>query len=240
MHEIKHFFFDMDDTLYDQMEPFRMSLIREGMWTDKEWAEFDRLFKRVRHHSDELWDDYVAGKMTLEETRRLRLILAFAEYDIKVSDELADRLQLAYEAEQRVIQPSAGIVPLLEAIRARGHDIGIITNGPVVHQTRKIDALGVRQFANEGWVFVSDALGMAKPDPRLFAEVNRRTGTKPENCIYIGDNWRNDIVGSCESGWSCVWLNNRGRQPESHHRPTHEVSTIEDMTRKLLGVEVTS
>jgi len=235
MHEIRHYFFDMDDTLYDQMEPFRLSIIREGMWQDKSNAEFDRLFKRVRYHSDELWDEYCAGKLTLEDTRRLRLSLAFAEYGIALTDEQADRLQAAYEREQQAIQPSEGIVSLLQAIRDRGHDIGIITNGPVVHQRRKIDALGVEKFVNEGWTFVSDAVGVAKPDPRLFDEVNRATGTRPEHCIYIGDNWRNDIVGASEAGWRCVWLNNRGRSPETDHRPLHECADIDELTRKLLG-----
>ncbi|EFM12470.1 HAD-superfamily hydrolase, subfamily IA, variant 1 [Paenibacillus curdlanolyticus YK9] len=234
MTEIKHYFFDMDDTIYDQLEPFRLSLVNEGIWVDKDRADFEALYKRVRYHSDELWDDYCAGKLTLEATRRLRLQLAFEELQTPIDDAYADVLQAAYEREQRSIKPYSGILPLFQALREKGCDIGVITNGPVKHQTNKINALGIEPHVNDGWLFVSDAVGIAKPDPRIFHEVNRMTGTLPENCLYIGDNWRNDIVGASDAGWQCVWLNTRGRGPESEHQPAHECADIESLAQWIL------
>lgn len=70
-------------------------------------------------------------------------------------------------------------------------------------------------------IFISDAVGLAKPDPAIFAHVNRVTGTTPENSLYVGDTWANDVVGALTAGWKVCWYNPRGRQPGTDHAPSY-------------------
>lgn len=68
-------FFDLDDTLYDHLVPFREA-VREVLAPDEGKLDYAELFYTVRHHSDLLWPKYLRGEMELEETRVLRLELA--------------------------------------------------------------------------------------------------------------------------------------------------------------------
>lgn len=85
-----------------------------------------------------------------------------------------------------------------------------MTNGPGPHQARKLEALGIGRFIpRERW-FISGEIGAAKPDPALFAHVNRATGTRPERCALVGDSPENDVGGAARAGWRAVWFNPRG------------------------------
>ena len=54
--------------------------------------------------------------------------------------------------------------------------LGIITNGPAQHQWDKVNALGVTEWIPVGHVFISGALGVAKPDKRIFSRAAERMG----------------------------------------------------------------
>ena len=65
-------FFDLDDTLYDQLEPFRNAVEAESETAGQGSDFHERAFRRVRQYSDKLWADYSSGALPLEELRRLR------------------------------------------------------------------------------------------------------------------------------------------------------------------------
>ena len=54
--------------------------------------------------------------------------------------------------------------------------LGIITNGPAQHQWDKVNALGVTEWIPVGHVFISGALGVAKPDKRIFSQCGGKNG----------------------------------------------------------------
>lgn len=213
-------FFDLDDTLYDHLVPFR-DAAREVLPPGPSGPDMAELFYRVRHHSDLLWPKYLNGELPLAETRVRRLELAFEEFGISLSREQAERIQEAYIGRQYTIEMIEGVLPQLERFIQAGYVVGIITNGPEDHQMNKIRGLGVDKLIPPERIFISDAVGIAKPDPEIFAYANRKTGTLPENSLYVGDTWHNDVVGALEAGWQVCWYNPRGREPGTGHTPTH-------------------
>lgn len=212
-------FFDLDDTLYDHLVPFREA-VREVLAPNESALDYAELFYRVRHHSDLLWPKYLHGELELEETRVLRLEYAFAEFGLGLSREQSERVQASYIGRQYTIDMIEGVKEQLERFIALGITVGIITNGPEEHQSAKLRGLGVDKLIPPEHIFISDAVGLAKPDPRIFRYVNKKTGTAPEHSLYVGDTWANDVVGALEAGWKVCWYNPRGRQPGSDHRPT--------------------
>ncbi|GGF82152.1 haloacid dehalogenase [Paenibacillus albidus] len=213
-------FFDLDDTLYDHLVPFREAVrevypLPEGSLNDAD------LFYRVRHHSDLLWPKYLRGELPLEETRLLRIERAFAEYDLHLDRSQAEAIQAAYIARQYTIEMIDGVRAQLERFLTAGHTVGIITNGPREHQMNKIIGLGVDKLIPAERIFISDAVGIAKPDPEIFAYVNRKTGTSAAHSMYVGDTWDNDVVGALEAGWKVCWYNPRGREPGPNHKPSY-------------------
>lgn len=227
-------FFDLDDTLYDHLIPFREA-VREVLQPEESSLSYADLFYLVRHHSDLLWPKYLQGELELEETRVMRLELAFEEYGLTINRDQAVRVQEAYIGRQYQIEMIEGVLEQLKRFLSKGHKVGIITNGPKDHQMNKIRGLGVDRLIPEDMIFISDAVGIAKPDPEIFAYVNRKTGTTPANSLYIGDTWANDVVGALEAGWKVCWYNPRGRQPATDHKPSYIFTSYEEFSSLSIG-----
>jgi putative hydrolase of the HAD superfamily len=83
---------------------------------------------------------------------------------------------------------------------------------------------------------VSDDVGFAKPDPRLFAHVLYLAGVAPPHAVMVGDRLDYDIVPAKQLGMRTVWVL-RGEAPDE---PTPEQLAVPDATvrtlRELPGV----
>ena len=71
-------------------------------------------------------------------------------------------------------------------------------------------------------VFISGDFGIKKPDPRLFLKACELAGAKPEECVYVGDIFYRDVLGSWRAGMKPVWIINQERKctmdiPVIHH-----------------------
>lgn len=104
--------------------------------------------------------------------------------------------------------------------RAAGHGWVpvVVTNGTVRQQELKLRSTGLDRLV-AGWV-VSEAIGVGKPDPRIFAAARAVAGLPAAGGWMVGDNPVADVGGGAAAGLSTVWLH-RGRQwPEESFRPT--------------------
>lgn len=220
-------FFDLDDTLYDQLLPFHKALRNQQIeLSDSQIVEF---YKQVRYYSDVLWKIHVKGLIHLDQLRVERLTAACKDFGFTISEEQALAIQARYEYEQRVITPFPEVLSLLKSLQESGKIVGVITNGPVNHQMNKLVALGVDQLIPKERIFISDGIGIAKPDKRVFEYVQTKLNLHTNTCLYIGDTWENDIVPPIEAGWKCIWFNHRNREPQSHHSPIETITTIEEL-----------
>jgi putative hydrolase of the HAD superfamily len=233
MHRLKEIdavFFDLDDTLYDQLMPFQLALKHCHVAVSPE--KIEGLFKRVRYYSDVLWKVYTKGEISLELLRIERLRCAFNDFDISLSNEQATDIQDRYVIEQRQIKAFPEIQSIIKELQERIPIVGIMTNGPVNHQMNKIRALQIDRIIPKERIFVSDGIGIAKPDKRVFEYVQRQVKIDPEKCCYIGDTWENDIVPPIEAGWKSIWFNHRKREPQSHHTPDAIITNYNDFFLK--------
>jgi putative hydrolase of the HAD superfamily len=237
----KAIFFDVDDTLYDHLIPFRKAA--EQTAGEDESFPYEAAYRRLRYYSDTLSEELGgAGSMesgdSLAFMRRERFRRTFAEFGVALTDDEAEAMQAAYNGCQYDIAMFPGARELLAALVAEGHLVGLITNGAASHQQRKIDAMMLDGLIRPEHRFISGAVGWDKPDKRLFRHVNERTGTLPEHCVYIGDSWRNDVVGALGAGWTAVWFNHRGARPESGHRPHHTAASYAELKELLLRLHI--
>ena len=85
---------------------------------------------------------------------------------------------------------------------------GIVTNGSA-SQHVKCRAAGLDRLAP--FVIVSEEVGYAKPDPRIFRDALRLTGlAAPGQVMFVGDNPLADIEGARKFGMKTAWVR-RGR-----------------------------
>jgi putative hydrolase of the HAD superfamily len=227
-------FFDLDDTLYDQLEPFRTALQVFGgeIGTLPE----DALYRRFRHHSDELWEPYRAGRLPLERMRVERMRRALADFGFEADEADCRRFQEAYQEGQYRIRLYPGAEACLAELEAAGCLLGVVTNGPGPHQARKLEALGIERFIPRTRWFISGEIGAAKPDPALFAHVNRMTGTRPDRCVLVGDSPVNDVAGAAGAGWRAVWFNARGSAAGPRPEADLTAGGFTGLARRIIGL----
>ena len=167
------FIFDIDDTLYDRLTPFRLAY-EEQYGACRDENEMRVLFHAFIRRGNQVFEDAMAGQISMEEMYIFRFRQAAADFGQTVSRQEALDFQTAYQWQQNHIQLSPALEKLLALCRERGAFLGIITNGPSLHQRDKCRALGLSRWIGEEHILASGDIGINKPDPGIFREAMLR------------------------------------------------------------------
>jgi putative hydrolase of the HAD superfamily len=89
---------------------------------------------------------------------------------------------------------------LIEALRPP-YKLGVLSNADITLEDRMRDGLGIHHLFDT--VICSAAVGMAKPDPAIYALAAERLGLAPEACVFIDDLDRN-VEAARAAGMSVV------------------------------------
>jgi putative hydrolase of the HAD superfamily len=91
---------------------------------------------------------------------------------------------------------------LVEALKKLSETLklGIISNGGGETQRRKFRAAGLEEAFAPDCFWISDEVGMAKPDRSIFLHASRLLREDPADCLYIGDDEARDGVGAASAG----------------------------------------
>ncbi len=100
------------------------------------------------------------------------------------------------------------VVSALDAAADAGWTLVVVTNGPTVGQTRKIEAAGLDARATA--VCISEEVGARKPDPLIFHTAAERARTTLAGAWMIGDNLDADIAGGAGVGVRTAWVDRPG------------------------------
>lgn len=220
--------FDLDDTLYDLMEPFQKA--HEEVFGDKTGADCEKLFMASRIYSDEAFYLVRGGKLPKEEEFAYRIQKTYQEAGLNPEREETDRFEERYRYYQKHLHVPEVIRKMLDLCVERETVIGILTNGTAVNQGKKIQVLGMERWFPKKCIFISDEVGATKPDVRAFQAVEKAMGLEPEDTWFIGDTFEVDVDGAHNAGWHIIWFNHRKRKaPEGARLPDLEVRTAEKL-----------
>lgn len=150
--------------------------------------------------------------------------------DADLAQQSAERYN-AYRVKYFTLFP--GTTELLRALRDRGMKLGVVTNGLSETHREKIALLRIGEYFDA--IFLSDEVGMVKPDPLLFAHACRTLGGAPSHAAMVGDRYDRDIRGAMEAGLYTIWLNVRNEElPPGASPPDATCSSIGEAGRILL------
>lgn len=181
--------FDLDDTLYSQAS-----------------------FKRSGFHAVAMWLNQNKSLDVSTVVTELEAIMSRKgpSYGFMFND-LANRLQLDPDLIPEMIltfithRPRIACYPGVHSMLARLRQqffIGILTDGRLDVQQRKIQALGLEE--NVDAILYSDSLGREKPDEALFAWFEDQLALNGEQLIYVGDNPQKDFFGAKRRKWTTL------------------------------------
>ncbi len=205
--------FDLDDTLLDWQTAVHVSwetVCAEA--APRLGADAAALRRAIQREGARFWADEaaVAGyRVRPLASRReiVRLALRAEGLDEAPADALA-RHSLA-ELRERIV-PFPDALDTLDALRAVGYRLALVTNGSADTQRAKIERWGLE--ARFEAIVVEGEFGRGKPDPAVFAHALTGTGAAPADAWMVGDNLYADIGGAQAAGIHGVWIH-RDRLP---------------------------
>jgi putative hydrolase of the HAD superfamily len=95
----------------------------------------------------------------------------------------------------------------LSCLRASGLKLGMITNGSIRMQNRKLECLALSPLFDT--ILISDAEGISKPDHRIFHRALERLNTTPAQAVFVGDHPEVDVAGARAAGMQAIWRRDR-------------------------------
>jgi putative hydrolase of the HAD superfamily len=188
--------FDIDDTLYLERDYVHSGFEAVGRWAAK-WLHIEDFAERC-------WSSFEAAQRGSIFDDVLR------ESGKQPTTELVSALVEVYRTHTPSITLAADASEALHAILFTA-SVAIVSDGPAVSQSRKVDALGLGSFAAP--IVLTEILGaeFRKPHPRAFEQVEQR---RPAGVyLYIADNPLKDFAGPKQLGWITV----RVRRPSGLH-----------------------
>ena len=178
--------FDLDDTLYSEKQ-----YVRSGYKAVAKLLGDEAL-------ADRLWTYFENGKPAIDE----------------LLNELGcmGRKEECLEAYREQIPESAlyhGVSELIQDLKSKGIKVGIITDGRVSGQKRKLQALGLDKLIDD--IIITDELGgtqFRKPCDIAFRIVQRRWSIPFEQIVYVGDNAEKDFQAPKQLGMRTLYFEN--------------------------------
>jgi phosphoglycolate phosphatase len=109
-------------------------------------------------------------------------------------DRLRERFLALYSAGLCThTKPFAGIAPLLKSLQQQGINWGIVTNKPAFLTDPLVTGLGL--VPAPACVISGDTVANRKPHPEPMLLACTQAGSRPHECLYVGDAERDIIAG---------------------------------------------
>ncbi len=218
---------DLDGTLYDFEKNQERSLRRilEEFGVDAS-EENVACYLRINH---QLWSDYeqgLIGKQVIEDTRFQR---TFDELGV-AADGLA-----ASRAYRKLLMQGydllAGAREIMEALQGKV-EMDVITNGDGPTQRQRLAGADMAKYFTH--LFISDELGVQKPQAEFFAPVLRTIAEKdPRQILVIGDSLSSDIAGGQAAGLDTCWFNPNHLPLNLKQQPTWQIDALDQLLEIL-------
>ncbi len=224
----KTLLFDADNTLFD----FSLS---ERVAISKTMQSFgitptEELILSYSAINDQMWKKLERGEIEKSKLRTERFAVFCKEHSFSLD---AEKMATTYtDFLSRQTFTVDGMEELCRTL-ADFCDLYIVTNGiKYVQEARFQKSSFVPYFKD---IFISEALGYEKPDPRYFEAVAKRIPDfSPKNALVIGDSLTSDIAGAIGVGIDSCWFNPKS-MPNTKNLPiTYTVKEPKDILPLVL------
>ena len=191
---IKTVVFDLDDTLYDEIEYCKSGFgaVSEFIAEQNKNLSPDSVF-------DCFWNEFTAGNRT--QTFNAALAKLGISFDNKLITELIGvyrnhRPQIALPADSRDV---------LDQFSEK-YTLALLSDGFLPAQQLKVQALGIEKYFK--CIIYTEQLDrqFGKPSPVGFEKLMTELNAKPENSVYVADNEKKDFIAPNKLGFLTVQL----------------------------------
>lgn len=225
---LRAIFFDIDNTLFstsnfaerarensvDAMLAMGLRCEREALLRELE-ETIHEFSSNYEHHYDKL-----LSRLPLEATIGVNIPLVVAAGVVAY-----------HETKFRELSSYDDVTEVLRVLSRTDLVLGVISNGITLKQMEKLIRLRVHRYIDPSAIFISDHVGVAKPNPKLYRRALDRAGIAPGAAMYVGDHPINDVDAAKEAGMVTVWNRREGKHvdAEGRHSPDHVIFNFWDL-----------
>lgn len=174
--------FDLDDTLYRELD-----YVESGFRAVAEHvsARYPIDAKSALAILDDSLEQHGRGRQFDDVLRSLGMFSTARRHEL---------IQVYRRHRPELALPEASAVALARA-GDTGHRRFLVTDGNSNVQASKVTALGLWSVFEHAYLTSRYGRDATKPSTKTFELMLRRTGDRPEDLVYIGDNPSKDFVG---------------------------------------------
>ena len=225
MSELKAIFFDIDDTLFSTSEfanAARLNsvyaMIRAGLK-----CNVNECIQELKEVTQEFGPNYE------NHYDRLLLRLPKESYDgINPAVIVAAGVVAYHKTKNSSLKPYDDVVETMKILSHTELILGIITAGLKIKQAEKLVRLDLLKYLDPTAIFITDQIGIGKPNVKLYKNACDALCIEPVSCMYVGDNPITDIDPPNKLGMITV-LNRRSGKYLNIEGKTSPKHTIRDM-----------
>jgi len=186
--------FDLDDTLYDEVEYCRSGFasVAEFLANSPGSPNAERIF-------DCFWNQFEAGN------RAKTFNAALDELGLAYDDTLIQDMIEIYREHAPKISLPADSREVLRQLAGK-YKLALLTDGFLPAQRLKVQALGLEEYFQ--CIIYTEELGREcwKPSPAGFEKLIETVKVKPENIAYVADNEKKDFIAPNQLGFLTIQL----------------------------------
>ena len=232
MNKYTHIYFDLDHTLWDtdrNAEESLRELYSELNLQTRGIPDFDTFHQQYKGHNEKLWGLYAENKVGKSAVRLHRFLHSLQDFGIDddaTAQRLADEFILRTPRKQYLIE---GAIETLDSLKGK-FKLNIITNGfPEAQYTKLKESRLIDYFDH---VFISEEVGVHKPDPKIFHHAMTVSGADDATkCMMIGDTFQTDVFGALNAGMKPVHFS--ADKSVHHGEPVITVHRLADILHHL-------
>jgi putative hydrolase of the HAD superfamily len=186
--------FDLDGTLYPNYKMYLRSVpfFVAHPRLVRHFGKIRRVIRTVRPIYNFRWlqAELLAGSLRISTAQAAELI--------------ERNIYGRWEETFRKISAYVGAREALQTLRAEGLRLAVISDFPV---HRKLKYLGLDDLFD--CAFSSEEIGYLKPNPEPFLSLAQRLSLPPDQIMYVGNNYKYDILGAREVGMRSAHLSRK-------------------------------
>ncbi|MBX9690807.1 MAG: HAD family hydrolase [Cyanobacteria bacterium] len=223
-------YFDIDDTLIDHSFAARAAIValRERSAPDVSDDRFISIWNRI---VDTRMRQVVNPNFLAEGPRALQTVLSEVGCIMSSADAF-EQFELYLKDYARNWRVFSDVEDCLRGLHGK-YRLGVISNGVQSIQMEKLTVCGIDRYFDS--VITSEKAGVSKPSAAIFVHACEVGSHGPGECVYVGDDFDNDVIGATEAGFRAIWLNRRNRDSRSLGFP--RINTLRDLNGAVPAVE---
>lgn len=220
--EKKYLYLDWDGIKEITKDTFLIPRLRKNI-AEKEIQSFfeKEIYNLFIHHEQTDLLDPKSNQLLLDKLDIL--------FEGEINQELVDAV-LRHVDTMKYIEIDLSSRTILNELVSK-YKLSMITNMmlPGKLLRNKLNENGILDYFNT--ITVSSDNGFIKPREELFIRTLKKDGLLSDEVIFVGDTYKQDIIGAQKAGLKTIWLNNRNEPKEwaKDNLPNYEIKELKEI-----------